>query len=209
MDLHYGHVSGNSARAVFALFESGADCNLKLVDTQAAANRETGYLSINPMGKIPALTDGKLRLWESNAINWYLAEKHPASRLLPESLEGRARVQRWLFFQAAHVSPACLPIFRASNPRTIAFWKTVADPVAVEGGKKELSRYLPVLESNLGDCPYLEGEFSLADIAYTPHLWMIREGGYSFSRHPVLAAWLERLLARPAWKKTEQLVFGS
>ena len=83
MDLYFGLMSGNSARAVFGLTEAGAPFRLQLLDTRKGENRSAAYLAINPMGKIPALVDGALKLWESNAINWYAAEKFPAARLLP------------------------------------------------------------------------------------------------------------------------------
>jgi glutathione S-transferase len=147
-------------------------------------------------------------LWESNAINWYVAEKHPRSRLLPQSIEDRAKVQRWLFFQSAHVTPACIPIFRATNARVQEFWKTKGDPQPAEGARKELARYLPVLEAALEGSDWLERDFSLADIAYAPHFRLIAEGGFDFAPYPRVRAWLDRLLARPAWHRAEQLVLA-
>ena len=209
MDLYYGHVSGNSARALFGLFEAGARFEPRLLDTRAGENRAAAYLEVNPMGKIPALVDGPFKLWESNAINWYVAEKTPGSRLLPASTEGRASVHRWLFFQSAHVTPACMPVFRATNARVQAFWKGTVDPRVAEAGRKELARYLPVLEAALADRDWLEREFSLADVAYAPHLSMVAEGGFDFSAWPRVRAWLNRLFARPAWQKASEMVFGS
>jgi glutathione S-transferase len=208
MDLYYGRVSGNSARSIFGLHEVGAPFTPRLVDTTTGANRAADYLAINPMGKIPALIDGDFRLWESNAIAWYAAEKHPGAGLLPATVEGRAAVQRWLFFQAAHVSPACIPLFRATNRQVQAFWKTGDDPKAAAASRAELARWLPVLEGALTGREWLEGAFSLADIAYAPHLWMIVEGGFDLSPYPAVRNWLTRLLARPAWRKTQALVFG-
>jgi glutathione S-transferase len=208
MDLFYSRSSGNSSRAIFALIESGAPWQPCPVDPHAGENRSARYLSINPMGKIPALVDGGLVLWESNAINWYVAEKHPAAGLLPTSIEGRAAVQRWLFFQSGHVSPACIPIFRATNPRVQAFWNVKGDERATLVARQELARFLPVLETALGGRDWLEAQFSLADIAYAPHLALLAEGGFDFTPYPALRAWLDRLLARPAWQKTAQLVFG-
>jgi glutathione S-transferase len=208
MELFYGRVSGNSARSVFGLLELGAPFIPRLVDTRRGENLTVDYLAVNPMGKIPALVDGDFRLWESNAINWYAAEKYPASGLLPASIQGRAAVQRWLFFQAAHVSPACVPLFRATNPRVQEFWQTLGDPRAAEAGRAELGRWLPVLESALAGRQWLEGSFSLADVAYAPHLWLIVEGGFDLAQFPVVRAWLERTLARPAWRKARELVFG-
>jgi glutathione S-transferase len=208
MDFYYGRMSGNSARAAFGLAESGAPFQPRLLDTRKGDNRAAAYLAVNPMGKIPALVDGDCRLWESNAINWYAAEKFPKSRLLPASPEGRGSVQRWLFFQAAHVSPACIPVFRATNARVQAFWQTTGDPQAGEAGRKELARYLPVLESAFADRDWLEGGFSLADVAYAPHLSLIADGGFDFSPYPRLRAWIDRLRARPAWRRAEEMIFA-
>jgi glutathione S-transferase len=208
MDFYFGGISGNSARAAFALAEAGATYGAHLLDTRAGENRSPSYLGINPMGKIPALVDGSLTLWESNAINWYVAEKFPEARLLPTSIEGRAKVQRWLFFQAAHVSPACITVMRATNERVKAFWQSSPDPHALESARKELQRYFPVLDQALADREWLEREFSLADIAHTPHLALVGEGGFDFSAYPRLAAWLRRVRARPGWRKAEELIFG-
>jgi len=208
MELFYGRMSGNSARAVFGLLEAGAQFTPRLVDTRSGENKRPEYLAINPMGKIPAFTDGDFRLWESNAINWYVAEKHPASRLLPSTMEGRASVQRWLFFQSAHVSQACVPLFLATHPRVQEFWGTRGDVSAADKGRKELGRWLPVLENALTLREWLEGAFSLADIAYAPHLSLIADVGFDLSPYPAVRSWLERLLARPAWKKTAERVFG-
>ena len=208
MDFYYGRVSGNSARAAFALAEAGATYRPHLLDTRAGENRSAAYVRLNPMGKIPSLVDGEVRLWESNAINWYAAEKFPQARLLPGTIAGRASVQRWLFFQAAHVTPACITVFRATNERVKAFWGSRADAHALESARKELQRYLPVLEDGLRDREWLEGEFSLADIAHTPHLALVAEGGFDMSSYPRLGAWLQRVCARPGWKKAEELIFG-
>jgi len=208
MELFFSRMSGNSGRSVFALYESGADWSPRPVDPRAAQNRQQEYLALNPMGKVPALRDGAFTLWESNAINSYVAEKYPGSGLLPTSLQGRAAVQRWLYFQAGHITPACIPVFRATHERARAFWGYPGDPRAAESGRKELERFLPVLESALEDGrDWLEREFSLADIAYAPHFAFISEGGFTFAPYPHLARWYERLTARPAWQRTVQLLY--
>lgn len=208
MELHYGRMSGNSSRCVFALFEAGVSWEVRLVDTTVGANRAPAHLALNPMGKIPALVDGELCLWESNAINLYVAEKHPEAALLPASIEGRASVQRWLFFQTGHVTPACVTLFRNIHPRVQKFWGVTPDPAAADAARKELARFLPVLESALADRTWFEGAFSLADIAFVPHFVLLDEAGFDFSAYPRLQAWLARACARPAWKETYALVFG-
>src|ERR1700737_1965626 len=201
MDFYYGRMSGNSARAAFGLAEAGATYQPHLLDVGAGENQSPAYLAVNPMGKIPALADGEFKLWESNAINWYVAEKFPKAGLVPSSTQARASVQRWLFFQAAHVTPACISVFRGTHARMQAFWQMKADPQTVEAGRKELARYFPVLEAALAKRDWLEVEFSLADIAYAPHLSLLAEAGFDFSAYPRVRAWLDRMLARPAGKK--------
>jgi len=208
MDFYYGRFSGNSARSAFALAETGVTYDAHVLDTHAGENRANAYLALNPMGKIPAFVDGQMTLWESNAINWYLAEKFPDARLLPRSIEARAKVQLWLFFQPAHVSPACIPVFRAINAKVKESWRPAIDERGTEAARKELQRYLPVLDLALANRDWFEGEFSLADIAHTPHLALLADGGFDFSPFPRLGAWLERVRKRPAWKKAERLVFG-
>jgi glutathione S-transferase len=208
MKLYYGQVSGNSARALFGLFESGVPFEPNLIDTTAGEHQSPGYLALNPMGKIPALSDGDFFLWESNAINLYAAEKNPASKLIPESPQARASMHRWLLFQSAHVSPPSIHVFRFINWRVQDFWKTKGDAIAYAGAIKELARFLPVLEKALDGRDWLEGTFSLADIAYAPHMLLIREGGFDFSPYPNITAWMTRLAARPAWQKTAALVGG-
>jgi glutathione S-transferase len=94
--------------------------------------------------------------------------------------------------------------YLAKNP----MGKVPALAQAAEAGRKELGRYLPVLESALAGGAWLETEFSLADIAYAPHFMLVAETGFDFSPTPALRAWLDRLLARPAWQETRQLIFG-
>jgi glutathione S-transferase len=207
MEFFYSRTSGNSARSALALFEAGVPWEPRLVDPHEGETRRPPYLKLNPMGKVPALVDGETVLWESNAINWYVAEKHVDAKLLPATLAGRASVQRWLSFQMGHVTPACFEIFRATNPRVQSFWRVKGDDVRVAAARHELSRYLPVVDSALVGRQWLEDTFSLADIAYAPHLWLIDEGGFDFTPYPEVKAWLGRVLARPAWRKTAELIF--
>lgn len=208
MDFYYGRISGNSSRAAFGLFEAGVAFTPHLLDPRSGGNKTAAYLAVNPMGKIPALAHGAFRLWESNAINWYAAESNPAAKLIPQTAEGRASMQRWLFFQSAHVSPAAVPLFRATNPRIQAFWGTSPDEKVAEASRVELRRYLPVLEAALEGRDWLERDFTLADIAYAPHFMLMAGGGFDFGPWPRVAAWLERTLARPGWKKTADLIFA-
>jgi glutathione S-transferase len=208
MDFFYGTSSGNSARSAFALREAGVDYVPHPLHVPRGESRSADYLARNPMGKVPALVDGATELWESNAINWYVAERFPEAKLLPPTSGGRASVQRWLFFQTGHVTPACMAVYRTTNARVQSFWNVRGDSQTADAGRAELARYLPVLNEALKAREWLEGEFSLADIAYAPHLWLLAEGGFDFSATPKVSAWLTRLFERHAWKETLAMIYG-
>jgi len=208
IELYYSPVSGNSSRVVFALYEGKIPFTPHPIDVPAGQGRDPAYRALNPMGKVPTLVHGGVRLWESNAINWYLAELFPQSGLLPLAPERRASVQRWLYFQVGHVTPACFAVFRSTSARIQKVWPSSGDPQSVEAGRKELARFLPVLDEALAGRVWLEGDFSLADLAYAPHLWLLSEGGFDFAATPRVRDWLERLLAREAWLAARKMVFG-
>src|SRR3569833_2009352 len=210
MDFFYGRLSGNSARSAFALFEAGAPFTAHPLDTPSGENRTPDYLALNPMGKVPALIDGELQLWEANAINWYLAETFPGAGLLLSSLGAKVAVQRWMFFQAGHLSPASMPIIRATNSRVQRHWKISGDPGALGPVRKELERYLAVREPALAGRDWREGTFSLADIACAPHFWFLasREPAFAFAPWPHVKAWLDRLWSRHARLKADDASFS-
>lgn len=205
LHLYFGKNSGNAARTALALYEVGVPFEAHALDLRKPRSPE--YLAINPLGKVPTLVDGSTTLWESNAINWYLAEKYPQARLLPTTPEGRAAVLRWAFFQASHVSPPATAVHRSINPTHARYFGQSTDAQEGENGRKELARFLPVIEAALADADWLAGDYSLADIAFAPHLGFLVQYGFDFPGTPRVRAWLERIRARPAWQKAQALVF--
>ncbi len=79
------------------------------------------------------------------------------------------------------------------------------DAQEAENGRKELARFLPVLEGALTNADWLVGDYSLADIAFAPHLGFLVPYGFDFPGTPRVRAWLERIRARPAWHKSARV----
>ena len=134
------------------------------------------FLAINPMGKVPALTDGDFTLWESNAILTYLATKFPQTNALPADPQGRADVDRWLHWQSCHLTPA------------VAGLKT--------GEGKEVSSIaamLQILEAQLNGREYVTGRLTVADFAIAAYLMTKVGRALDYSQTPGVAAWLERM----------------
>jgi glutathione S-transferase len=188
MELYYSTQCGNSKRVLFTIAELDAPVAKHALDLARRENRSAEYLAINPLGKVPSLIDGSLVLWESNAIALYLAEKFPNKKLVPDSLEGRAELNRWLFFLAYEV---------AQPARDYFFTKRGPQPGESGPSEQKIVAALPPLEARLEGRSYLLDDFSFADIAYAPSLANLKAVGFDLP--PRVAAWASAVLARPAW----------
>ena len=93
----------NGWKASVTLEEMGLDYRLHKISLQEQQQKETGYLTINPNGRIPTLVDDGFAVFESGAIMIYLAEK--TGWLMPTDVKGRSEVIQWLMFQMGGVGP--------------------------------------------------------------------------------------------------------
>ena len=163
------------------------------------ALKEDEFLRINPNGRVPAIVDGSFSLWESLAINMYLAKKymtagHDSARLYPESLEGEALVWQWTLWAMAELEK---PL------ETIRFHRRLKaadrDEVAAIAAVHELDRPMAVLESVLACQDYLLGQdFSVADINVAGVLSPSRISQLPMDRYPAIQAWSRRCYERDA-----------
>ena len=97
------------------------------------------YLAINPNGMVPALRDGDLTLWESNAIMQYLADGVAGNGLLPNDRRARADVVRWQNWELAHFNKA-LGILSFETVAKPNFMNAEPDAVLVGWSQRELTR---------------------------------------------------------------------
>ena len=96
--LYYYPANANAAPHML-LQEIGADYRLALVDRKVDGQKSNEYRKINPNGRIPALQDDELVLFESAAIVLHLVDHHPESRLAPQpGTAERAKFYQWLVF---------------------------------------------------------------------------------------------------------------
>jgi glutathione S-transferase len=154
------------------------------------------YLATNPMGKVPALRHGETVITETAAICAYLADAFPAARLAPPP-ESRLRgpYYRWLFFGAG-------PLEAAWTNQGLGV--AVPPDRAPRVGYGNLDLVLNVLEGTLKQAPYLAGEFSAADLYVGSQLGFGLRFGM-FDPRPAFQNYVERLRARPAFRRAEEL----
>ena len=163
------------------------------------------FKSISPNSKIPVIVDldgpagEPFALMESGAILIYLAER--AGRLLPTDPVRRFECLQWLFFQVGHIGP----MFGQFGH----FFKYARDkcnhPYPLERYTNEAKRLLGVLETRLRDKEYLIGEYTIADIATVPWVNGL-DTSYGaadvlpLAEFPHVKAWVDRIVARPAYQ---------
>ena len=196
MDLYDNPFSPYAFKVRAALYEKGIAHENREIRTHA--DRET-LLRVNPRGEVPALVDGAAVLCDSKVICAYLEERHPEPALYPRDLAQRARC-RYLELKSDNEIDACvfvLGIIKLTRPELVAQF-----PAALSVTEEALARHYAWLERELAGREWFLGEFSIADIALTPHLRSAQFMGHPpGEKHPALSAWLARGAARPSLKR--------
>src|ERR1700732_3119844 len=105
----YGTSMSRAARSLWTLEEVGVKYEHVPVGFTGEL-RKPEYLKINPNGHMPALDDNGTLLWESMAINLYLAEKYGKAPLWPSTPEGRAGAYQWSFWSMTEAEPLLVTV---------------------------------------------------------------------------------------------------
>jgi glutathione S-transferase len=184
----------SAGRSRWMLEEVGAAYEYVHVDPLADASRRTELVRINPGGKIPAIDDDGFFLYESVAINHYLADKFAAG-MLGNDLRERALVQQWTLWAMTNLQPYPLAVML----NTAILPEPQRDPAAAQAAREKAGPLLRLLEQSLNGKQFLVGErFTLADLNVGSIGFLARFAGL-LTDHPSTAAWLDGLAARPAY----------
>jgi glutathione S-transferase len=200
----YGQSRSRASRALWMLEEIGIAYQHVPVRPYTES-RAAEYLRINPNGHVPALDDDGFVLWESLAINLYLAEKYGVPPLWPASVHDRARVYQWSFWVTNEIEPRIVSIARGLSSKA-------PDQAAVASGLQQLAGAFAVLEQQIDRHAYLLGEtFSVADLNLAS---VLREPGedtiggidaIDLNPFPGIMRWLGLCSRRPANRRVAAL----
>ena len=192
----YTSPTPNGYKVSILLEELKLPYNVIFVDLEKKEQKKTGYLKLNPNGRIPTIVDhdnDDFTVFESGAILIYLAEK--SGQFLPSDNKGRSVVLQWLMFQMGGVGPmqGQAHVFYRYAPKKIKY--------AIERYQRETMRLYTVMDTQLEDHDYLAGNFSIADIAAWPWVRCFRWAGLDIEELPHLQDWLDVLAERPAFQR--------
>jgi len=187
-------------RARWALEEAALPYKTRLLEQGDQAKPE--YRALQPFGQVPVLEEDGLVLFESGAIVLYIGAR--SETLLPRDPGARARATQWLIAALNSIEPfvmnvAAIDLFYANEE-----WAKLRRPGAAELVQKRLA----ALSESLGGRPYLDGDrFTAGDLMMTTVLGILKHTNLVTS-DARLAAYVERCISRPAFKRALEAQLG-
>jgi glutathione S-transferase len=184
-----------SARAIWMLEEAGVDYELELVKISAPGREDSAeFRDASPMGKVPALVDGNVKMSESAAICLYVADRYGSGTLAPAVDDPlRGKFLYWLMYTPAVVEPSMSEKFSGT------------DTNRYRSGWGDFDLMIETLENGIADKTWILGEnFTAADVMLGSSTVFLRLFKM-LPDSPVLEAYADRCLARPAYQKVLEL----
>ena len=189
----YGISGSRAIRSIWAAEEVGVEYEHVPTHFQGGAQAPE-YLAVNPNGRIPAMVDGDLVLFESMAINLYLARQYGGA-LYPRDAADEARAQQWSVWAISEIEPLQMQIVI----QTFFVPEDKRNPAVVERAAQGLERPLKVLDAALEGSDYLLGDqFTIADLNVAGVMLLLKMVGHDYSSHANVQRWADACYARPS-----------
>lgn len=190
----YGTPLSRTLRTLWMAGELGIDYESMPLDFRKGETDNDDYRRINPMGRIPSIQDGDFVLWESMAINLYLAKKYPGP-LSPKTMEEEALATQWSIWAALELETPLVHILQ----HRILFPENKRDEAVALRAAETVKAPLGVLEATLDGRDWIVGDtVSVTDINVAGIMTAARRLEYDLTPWPNVDEWLTRCMARPA-----------
>jgi glutathione S-transferase len=196
----YGVPRSRTMRVLWMLEELGVPYENVPTHFATGDTRKPEYLKINPNGHVPALVDGDVVLFESLAINLYLARKYGRA-LWPTTIEDEGRSFQWSVWAMTELEEPVLTVLlhRAFFP------EAQRDRAKADDAAERAKKPLGVLEGALAGRFHLVGNaFTVADLNVAAVLSWAPLAGMDLTPFPKTGAWLARACERPAFARATQ-----
>ena len=202
MKIYADPISVNCRKVLAGLDLLGAPFELVHVDYFKGEHKEPAYTSINPNGSIPAMVDGDLVLWESNAILQYAADKMGNEACYPKDLKTRADINRWLLWETSSWFPSCY-VFLVENC-VKPLLGAQPDPAVLDAQAAQFHKLAGILDARLQGNRWIAGTGpTIADIALAAPMHLHGWQRLPLAAHPNLTRWMtESVEGLPSWNKT-------
>lgn len=158
----YGYRNGRTLRALWVLEEAEVPYEYLEVDVRRGEGRQPWFLQLNPAGKVPVLVDGSQIITESAAICMHIADRHPATGLLPPAgTPERADTYKWISFVLTELDASLWTI--AKHRFVLPQDRRVPNVIAT--ATWEFSEALKILQQHIEHQSFLVGDsLTVADV---------------------------------------------
>lgn len=163
--------------------------------------KEAWYVALNPNARVPTIDDDGFVMWESAAINLYLAEKYKCA-LFPTSVHGRGRMLQWAFFTSNDIEPPLITMFQ----NRVLFPPEKRNAALADAAEAQLVEKLKLLDAYLSKNAFFGADtWDMADFMVASVLYTLAPLKYDLSKFPKFSAWLMASIERPAAKEARKL----
>lgn len=198
----YGSPMSSSGRCFWCLEEVGQEYEAQAIDFKKGEHKSPDFLKINPNGKLPALIDGDFTIWESMAINFYLAKAYKPE-LLGKNDQENGIVHQWSIWSVADLQAPIIAAFI----ELVFVPEDKRDQNKIAQAIEKAKPLLETLNQNLEGKDYIIGEdFSLADINVASVVAICEHIQLDLSSYTSINKWMNRLSERPSFIKYQSLI---
>lgn len=199
----YGQYRSRAFRVTWLLKESNIPyehVNVT-INVEGASCKDPSYVALNPNARVPTIDDDGFVMWESAAINFYLAEKYK-SPLWPQDMRGKGRAYQWAFFIANDVEPHMITVMQ----NRLMFAPAKRNPALADAADEKLQPRLKVLDDFLRKNAFFDVDrWGLADFMVASVCYSFTVMKYDLSKYPSFQKWLMASIERPKAKEARAL----
>ena len=171
------------------------------INVEDATCKNADYVKLNPNARVPTIDDDGFVMWESAAINLYLAEKYQ-SPLWPTDVKGKGRVLQWAFFTANDVEPNMITVMQ----HRVLFPPEKRSATLADEADARLQPRLKILDEHLAKNRFFGGDrWDMADFMVASVCYSFFAIKYDLGRYPSFQKWLMASLERPKAKEARAL----
>ncbi len=199
----YGQARSRAFRVLWLCKESNIpfEHDPVSVNVPNAKAKEDWYLKLNPNARVPTIDDDGFVMWESAAINLYLARKYK-SPLWPSTPQGEGRMLQWAFFIANDIEQAMVGLLQ----QRVALPADKRNAALEAEYDAKVQDRLKVLEDHLAANRFFGGDrWDMADFMVASVVFTFTGMKYDLSKWPKLEAWLKASAERPAAQEAIKL----
>jgi glutathione S-transferase len=179
----------------------GLDCELQPIDLGRGDQLARQYIALNPNKKMPTLEESGFVLWESNAILFYMAAKHPDRGLWPTDVKAQADVLRWLAWESAHWDAESCGMVAYEKTSKAVLGLGPPDPAFIARGEQNFDRFATVLDDHLKGHKWLTGnQLTIADFSIGAWIPTAERMELPVGKFTEILRWYKGLAALPAWR---------